>query len=71
MAVASSRLTLDEFLKLPEEEPALEYVNGVVSQKVSPKGRHSSLQPVIDLSDVLPNFKLTVDDLFASLRAAR
>lgn len=39
------RLTLDEFLALPEEEPALELEpDGTVIQKISPKGRHSALQ---------------------------
>jgi Uma2 family endonuclease len=37
-------MTLEEFLALPEEQPALEYDDGVVTQKVSPKGRHSALQ---------------------------
>lgn len=44
MAVAKQQLTLEEFLKLPEEEPSLEFEAGVVSQKVSPKSRHSILQ---------------------------
>ena len=43
MAV-SQRLTLEEFLRLPEEKPALELMHGVVGQKVSPKTRHSTLQ---------------------------
>ncbi len=47
MAIAQRRLTLEEFLALPEEEPALEYYDGVVVQKVSPQGQHSALQPVI------------------------
>ena len=39
------RMTLEEFLKLPEEEPALEFEpDGTVVQKVSPQGRHSRLQ---------------------------
>lgn len=42
--VTAVPLTLAEFLKLPEEEPELEYIEGVVSQKVSPKGRHARLQ---------------------------
>lgn len=44
MAVLNKRMTLDEFLALPEEEPALEYGEGVVTQKVSPKpiGRYSA-----------------------------
>lgn len=44
MAVTSTRLTLEEFLRLPEEEPDLEYIDGAVTQKVSPKGRHAALQ---------------------------
>lgn len=47
MAVAATRVTLDEFLKLPEEEPALEYADGAITQKVSPKGVHSRLQLVL------------------------
>lgn len=44
MAVPSKHLTLREFLDLPEEEPALEYEDGRVSQKMSPKGKHSGVQ---------------------------
>jgi Uma2 family endonuclease len=45
MAIEQRRMTLDEFLALPEEEPALELeADGMVRQKVSPKGKHSSLQ---------------------------
>lgn len=44
MAVVARAITLDEFLKLPEAEPALEFEDGVVTQKVSPKGRHGVLQ---------------------------
>ena len=44
MAVSPKRLTLAEFLKLPEAEPALEFADGMVAQKVSPKGQHSALQ---------------------------
>jgi Uma2 family endonuclease len=40
----SQHLTIEEFLALPEEKPALEYENGRVTQKVSPKGKHSTLQ---------------------------
>jgi Uma2 family endonuclease len=45
MAVAG-RLTLEEFLRLPEEKPALEYADGEVTRKVSPKFRHGRLQYV-------------------------
>ncbi|MBI2911727.1 MAG: Uma2 family endonuclease [Chloroflexi bacterium] len=45
MALTQRRgLALEEFLKLPEEEPALEFEEGLVSQKVSPKGKHGRLQ---------------------------
>ena len=44
MAIARQRLTLEQFLQLPEEKPALEYWHGEVSQKVSPKGPHGALQ---------------------------
>ncbi len=44
MTAIGRRLTLDEFLALPEEEPALEYVGGEVTQKVSPQTWHSLIQ---------------------------
>jgi len=44
MAVTQRHLTLEEFLALPEEKPALEFENGEVTQKVPPSGRHSLLQ---------------------------
>ena len=44
MAIAEQHFSLEEFLNLPEQEPALEFEDGVVSQKVSPKGQHSGLQ---------------------------
>jgi Uma2 family endonuclease len=44
MAVVHEGLTLEEFLQLPEEKPALQYFQGRVTQKVSPLGEHSALQ---------------------------
>ena len=44
MAIARQGLTLEEFLALPEEKPALEYHDGTVTQKVTPKPEHSGLQ---------------------------
>ena len=44
MAISQRNMTLEQFLKLPEKKPALEYERGVVKQKVSPKGPHSRLQ---------------------------
>lgn len=46
MAIAE-RLTLEEFLALPEEEPALEFEDGRVTRKVPPMGQHSILQLTI------------------------
>lgn len=44
MAVTPQRMTLAEFLKLPEVKPARELRHGVVSQKVPPSGEHGSIQ---------------------------
>ena len=45
MATTAPRtITLDEFLTLPEEKPALEYAHGRVTQKMPPEYWHSALQ---------------------------
>ncbi|MFN0070809.1 MAG: Uma2 family endonuclease [Chloroflexota bacterium] len=44
MVIARSKLSLEEFLQLPEEVPSLEYEDGRITQKVSPKLKHSALQ---------------------------
>lgn len=44
MAVAPRPLTLQHFIALSEEEPPLEFKDGVITRKVSPKGQHSALQ---------------------------
>jgi len=44
MAVIEQRMSLEVFLELPEKKPALEYENGMVTQKVPPQGKHSRLQ---------------------------
>lgn len=41
---AGQRMTLKEFLALPEEKPALEYIDGVVRQKVAAKPVHADIQ---------------------------
>jgi Uma2 family endonuclease len=43
-AQLSDRLSLSDFLKLPETKPASEYINGKIYQKPMPKGKHSRLQ---------------------------
>jgi len=45
VAIASARLTLEQFLGLPETQPALEYEPaGMVKQKIAPRPKHSRLQ---------------------------
>jgi Uma2 family endonuclease len=39
-----ARMALEEYLALPEEKPYLEYVDGVVKQKVAPQFDHGSFQ---------------------------
>jgi Uma2 family endonuclease len=40
----TAKISLDEFLQLPETKPASEYINGQVYQKPMPQGEHSILQ---------------------------
>lgn len=44
MTIAAPRLTLDEFLELPETKPGSEFINGKIIQKPMPQGEHSRLQ---------------------------
>jgi Uma2 family endonuclease len=44
MAIPKRALSLEEFLKWPEQKPALEFEHGVVTQKVAPNLHHSALQ---------------------------
>ena len=44
MGIVGQRLTVEEFLKLPEEKPYLELWDGVVVQKACPGAHHSVLQ---------------------------
>jgi Uma2 family endonuclease len=38
------QITLSEFLALPDTKPASEYIDGKISQKPMPQGKHSILQ---------------------------
>ncbi|MGB3533574.1 MAG: Uma2 family endonuclease [Microcoleaceae cyanobacterium] len=38
------KITLEEFLELPETKPASEYIDGKTEQKPMPQGQHSTLQ---------------------------
>jgi Uma2 family endonuclease len=42
---------MEEFLQLPETEPASEFINGQIIQKQMPQGEHSQLQ--IDLCETI------------------
>ena len=44
MAISQPKLTLTQFLELPESEPPLELHDGAVTRKMSPKGPHGKLQ---------------------------
>jgi Uma2 family endonuclease len=37
-------ITLEEFLNLPETQPASEYIDGQIIQKPMPQGKHSTIQ---------------------------
>ncbi|MFN8506439.1 MAG: Uma2 family endonuclease [Dehalococcoidia bacterium] len=41
--VRATRMTLDEFLALPEEKPYLEFVNGEVQAKAMPNEKHGAV----------------------------
>jgi hypothetical protein len=58
--------TLEQFLRLPETKPALEFECGRISQKVSPTTEHSVLQKhLVKLFDAL-----AVGQAFPDLRRA-
>lgn len=44
MITATKLLTLADFLKLPETQPASEFIDGKIYQKPMPRGKHSTLQ---------------------------
>jgi Uma2 family endonuclease len=65
---AATRLTLDEFLALPEEKPYREYACGEVWKKPMPNRPHSVLQTWLVL--LLSPFvrRQRIGDIFAELR---
>ena len=44
---ATKQVTLEEFLQLPETDPASEYIDGRIIPKPMPQGKHSKLQSKI------------------------
>jgi len=68
VAITQQNMTLEEFLELPDEEVALEFADGRVTQKVPPQGRHARLQPWIC---ELINRQTTPDKLAVALSELR
>jgi Uma2 family endonuclease len=50
LKVCTDPLTLEQFLRLPEFKPALEFIGGRVVQKMSPKFPHSLIQTELSMS---------------------
>jgi len=42
--ISTKTITLEEFLQLPETEPASEYIDGQIVLKPMPQGEHSAIQ---------------------------
>ncbi len=61
-------LSLDEFLALPETEPASEYINGKVIQKPMPQGKHSIIQRELSFALTLAFRPTGIAQAFPELR---
>jgi Uma2 family endonuclease len=70
MVATIKTMALEEFLQLPETEPASEFIDGQVTQKPMPQGKHSRLQlklcnviaPVVEepkIAGVFPELRCT------------
>ena len=57
-----SILTLDDFLALPETQPASEFIDGEIVQKPMPQGKHSAIQ-----SELVP----TINSKLRGVKIAR
>jgi Uma2 family endonuclease len=44
VSLIKPKITLEEFLELPETKPYCEYFNGEIEQKPMPQGEHSTIQ---------------------------
>ncbi|MEI1373810.1 Uma2 family endonuclease [Nostoc sp. UHCC 0926] len=63
MTIASQpQLTLDDFLKLPETEPASDFINKEIIQKPMPQGEHGLIQTILSevINGVARNQKIAV-----------
>src|SRR6476469_841485 len=65
--IQTKTLTLSKFLKLPETEPASEYINGQIIQKPMPQGKHSRIQgelvPAINVAVKIHKIALAFPEL--------
>jgi Uma2 family endonuclease len=61
-------LTLEEFLELPETKPASEYINGHITQKPMPQGKHSTIQRELVLAIDRPLKDKKIARAFPELR---
>ncbi|MBP0020611.1 MAG: Uma2 family endonuclease [Cyanobacteria bacterium SBLK] len=66
----SKSLTLEEFLKLPETQPASEYIDGKIVQKPMPQGRHSAIQTELAATINLKLRKKRIARAFSELRCS-
>lgn len=46
-AFTKPEISLEDFLAMPETEPASEYINGKIIQKLTPKGKYRRLQSAL------------------------
>lgn len=44
---SNNQISLDQFLKLPETQPASEFIHGEITQKPMPQGEHSLIQTTL------------------------
>lgn len=60
--VSNPTITLEQFLRLPETQPASEYYDGQILQKPMPQGKHSQLQGklVSTINEVVENRKIAL-----------
>jgi Uma2 family endonuclease len=60
--ITKTSLTLEAFLSMPETKPASEFIDGEISQKPMPKGKHSIVQRELTF---------TIDRLLTAQKLAR
>lgn len=60
--IKAQNLTLEEFLQLPETQPASEYIDGKIIQKTMPQGKHSKLQGklISAINNLVENSKIAL-----------